>query len=714
MSDVLVRAVFDYSNTAGSQYSDPLPNGGAAIQQADGFLITRRSDGTLRVTPLYTQDDLAAAIATAASGKAASGQNTDITSLSGLTTALSVAQGGTGATTTAGARGALNLNNVDNTSDAIKAAPGNPVGDAIGGKAAKGANSDITSLSGLTTPLSQAQGGSGAATLADASVTIPGISAPHILGDFLKNPISLERFGCRGDFNGTTGFDNQTTLPSALASGEKLTVPPGRFYLCGVPLSVVNRPIAIDGPYSSGGLVFPSDVPGLSISQDNYKKGTYLKGLSLLTLGTEASGRSALTVRYTVDDSGNFRNHPRCIIDDLICGGWDYKQNGWDVGADIIDVHNLLMRSPYIFGRRNGSVASNVRESYGTMTAGIRNTGTSTDSRPSDALIERPYIYNAKIGIQSRGEVEGFAVLEPIIIAVLKAIDIDNSTERPWGRIIGGTLSALDVMIAARNCPTITIRDVLFYKGLPVGVMPEGSYPSDLLSSSAGTVLIYLDNCVGFRLSDLEGVNNATTYAEGGAHIGAVLKNSFAGEIRKFYHQKPTVSVYQIGTSGKNLTEQLITSGSYTGSPVSEYLDRSTGGGNIRTDGNKPAGTATNASAITLSGTPDKSVSVFIPNAQAGQRYRFEAHVEAGISTGGEINFSIMNDGGGAGGAWDASAGYIAERRAAAAGSTQACSVGGIYTVTSRGSIVAKLSLQMPAGAGSVGAGKAQMSATLL
>lgn len=52
--------------------------------------------------------------------------------VSGMTTPLSVAQGGTGATTNAGAAFAL-----------------------------KGANSDITSLSGLTTALSAAQGGTG-------------------------------------------------------------------------------------------------------------------------------------------------------------------------------------------------------------------------------------------------------------------------------------------------------------------------------------------------------------------------------------------------------------------------------------------------------------------------------------------------------------------------------------------------------------------------
>ena len=42
----------------------------------------------------------------------------------------------------------------------------------ISGAAASGANSDITSLAGLTTPLSVAQGGTGAATLGDAGVLI--------------------------------------------------------------------------------------------------------------------------------------------------------------------------------------------------------------------------------------------------------------------------------------------------------------------------------------------------------------------------------------------------------------------------------------------------------------------------------------------------------------------------------------------------------------
>lgn len=65
---------------------------------------------------------------------------------------LNIANGGTGATTAAGARTAF-------------------------GAAASGANSDITSLSGLTTPLSPAQGGTGAAASLSGYVVANGSSA---------------------------------------------------------------------------------------------------------------------------------------------------------------------------------------------------------------------------------------------------------------------------------------------------------------------------------------------------------------------------------------------------------------------------------------------------------------------------------------------------------------------------------------------------------
>ena len=71
---------------------------------------------------------------------AASGANSDITSLSGLSTPLSTDQGGTGA---------ANL-------DAL---------------AKSGANSDITSLSGLTTPLGTHEGGTGSQLFSSGQAT---------------------------------------------------------------------------------------------------------------------------------------------------------------------------------------------------------------------------------------------------------------------------------------------------------------------------------------------------------------------------------------------------------------------------------------------------------------------------------------------------------------------------------------------------------------
>ncbi|MEJ0093411.1 MAG: phage tail protein [Methylocella sp.] len=76
-------------------------------------------------------------------GAAASGPNSDISSINGLTTPLSIDQGGHGSTTAAGALANL-------------------------GAAEAGENSNITSINGLTTPLSIDQGGHGATTAAGA------------------------------------------------------------------------------------------------------------------------------------------------------------------------------------------------------------------------------------------------------------------------------------------------------------------------------------------------------------------------------------------------------------------------------------------------------------------------------------------------------------------------------------------------------------------
>jgi hypothetical protein len=80
-----------------------------------------------------------------------------------LTTPISIAQGGTGATTASAAR--LNLGITTFADPIVTATTGASVRSTIGA-AASGANTDITSLSGLTTALSAPQGGTGFAAYA--------------------------------------------------------------------------------------------------------------------------------------------------------------------------------------------------------------------------------------------------------------------------------------------------------------------------------------------------------------------------------------------------------------------------------------------------------------------------------------------------------------------------------------------------------------------
>ncbi|MEP8679279.1 tail fiber domain-containing protein, partial [Enterobacter roggenkampii] len=74
-----------------------------SIFSGNGNVTVTLPDGTKWTGPAWNS------ITTILSGKAAKGANDDITSLSGLTTALSLEQGGTGSTTATGARKNLGL-----------------------------------------------------------------------------------------------------------------------------------------------------------------------------------------------------------------------------------------------------------------------------------------------------------------------------------------------------------------------------------------------------------------------------------------------------------------------------------------------------------------------------------------------------------------------------------------------------------------------------
>ena len=133
---------------------------------------------------------------------AANGINADITQLTGLTTALSIAQGGTAATTTAGAAFALKGANADITqltglTTALSVAQGGTAATTTAGAAfaLKGINADITQLTGLTTALSVAQGGTAATTVAGAAFALKGINADITQLTGLTTPLSVTQGG---------------------------------------------------------------------------------------------------------------------------------------------------------------------------------------------------------------------------------------------------------------------------------------------------------------------------------------------------------------------------------------------------------------------------------------------------------------------------------------------------------------------------------------
>ena len=143
-------------------------NGAATLVLKQNTGCTVHSDGTN-----YQVSGCSAIIPPASFGAAASGANSDITSLSGITTPLPVSEGGTGSAFSNTARSNL-------------------------GAAAAGANSDITSLSALTTPITLAEGGTGSST-ASAARTVLGAAASGANSDITSlGPVSYITPGTLG------------------------------------------------------------------------------------------------------------------------------------------------------------------------------------------------------------------------------------------------------------------------------------------------------------------------------------------------------------------------------------------------------------------------------------------------------------------------------------------------------------------------------------
>ena len=237
-------------------------------------------------------------------GAAASGANSDITSLSALTTAISIAQGGTGSSTASGAR--TNL-----------------------GAAASGANSDITSLTALTTPLSASQGGTGTASAAahtvlagptSGSSAAPSFRAlvssdlPTGSGSYIQNGTSVQssaNFNISG--NGAIGG-------SLLVSGSSAKVPASGAgtRMMFVPTRGAFRVGAVDGTQWDS-TAFNNNIGLYSIAEGwdtkaSAQSSTALGASSLATAqyataigtGNSASGFSSMALGTSNTASGSY------------------------------------------------------------------------------------------------------------------------------------------------------------------------------------------------------------------------------------------------------------------------------------------------------------------------------------------------------------------------------------------------------------------------
>ena len=155
----------------------------------------------------------------------------------GISIPILVSQGGTGATTASGARTNLGATSIGNAlfTAVDEATARNAI---IAAKS--GANSDITSLSGLTTPLSVAQGGTGAATLtanglvygsgtAAVGVTAVGTTGQVLVGNTGAAPswATLTGIGVTSFTAGTTGLTPSSATTGAITLAGTLVVANG-------------------------------------------------------------------------------------------------------------------------------------------------------------------------------------------------------------------------------------------------------------------------------------------------------------------------------------------------------------------------------------------------------------------------------------------------------------------------------------------------------
>ena len=311
----------------------------SATSTANGYSLIASGTTAVTVTLGVSNSDTARSTLVAAK----SGANNDITSLTNLTTPLAVSYGGTGATTLTGyvkGNGTAALTSattipVADLSGTVTVAQGGT--GAITSDAARtnlvaaksGANSDITSLSNITTPLSVLQGGTGANLAANARTNLGAAasglatdsglttaSGARLLGRANAAAGALEEISLRTGLtlSGTTlnaataaspggtvnvldfsadptgAVSSSTAFQNAINSlgtlGGTVLVPPGKFLLS-TSITVGDT----SDPYSVGAVTLKGCYSHIGEWQGNFSGDPTAATVSALRLGDSATIR---------------------------------------------------------------------------------------------------------------------------------------------------------------------------------------------------------------------------------------------------------------------------------------------------------------------------------------------------------------------------------------------------------------------------------------
>jgi len=247
------------------------------------------------------------------------------------------------------------------------------------GAAANGANSDITSLTGLTTALSVAQGGTGNTT-GDASalsVTAAGGTAARTHADRAADKVSVKDFGATGD--GIT--DDGPAFKKALSSNRHVLIPAG-VYLIGTTV----------GASALSDLIIEL-LAGATVKQAPTLASKCLQFNNCTRVRLTGSGRASLidvsaapnSQAGQANDAIYFSGGSNCEVDHLrLYAGASYVTAGGDSGVfgacDAVKIHHNIFEGfsdegVYISGLGNGDTTNGRGEVYSNTFINCANAG---------------------------------------------------------------------------------------------------------------------------------------------------------------------------------------------------------------------------------------------------------------------------------------------------------------------------------------------------